>query len=74
MDQQKLGQALDLIAGSIETGYSSVYTYAVKEMLSTPEKQKLATLIRRYSSEIKGIDQSPISPSNSPSSSLPTRH
>lgn len=46
MDQEKLKNSLELIAGSIDTGYSAVYTYAVKEILDTQERQQLAAVIR----------------------------
>jgi hypothetical protein len=74
MDQIKLGQALDLIAGSIETGYSSVYTYAVKEFLSNSEKQQLAALIRRFSTQISGTDQPNLGPDTIHPNELPHRH
>lgn len=51
MDQRKLNKTLDLIADSIVTGYSSVYTFAVKENLDTEERREVAELLRNFTKE-----------------------
>ena len=43
---ENLSRALDLIAGSVESGYSSVFTFAVKETLTAQERTVLASGLR----------------------------
>jgi hypothetical protein len=46
MEKQKLNRALQYIADGVETGYSSVITFAYKEFLNASERQELASYLR----------------------------
>lgn len=44
---QNILQSLELIAGSIESGYSSVFTYAIKQKLNNTKRTRLVNLLRK---------------------------
>lgn len=46
MDELKKSKSLGYIADSIESGYSALFTYGVKEILDSEERRELATLLR----------------------------
>lgn len=46
-------KSLELIADSIESGYSSLFTYAVKENLNANERQELSQFIKELSRSSK---------------------
>lgn len=48
-------KSLDLIADSIQSGYSSLFTYAVKETLTAEEREDLSKIIRNLANESKGL-------------------
>lgn len=48
---ENLSRALDLIAGSVESGYSSVFSFAVKETLNAQERAVLASSLRTLARE-----------------------
>lgn len=52
----KLSKSLMYIADAVETGYSAVFTFGVKELLNTKERQELASVLRDLSvSQASGI-------------------
>lgn len=62
MDAEKLSKALNYIADATDTGYSAIFTFAVKEILDTKEKGELALYLRNLANEVK------------PSPNLPATH
>lgn len=48
---KNIPQALELIASSVETGYSSNFSLTEKEILSRKERKELASLIRNRSNQ-----------------------
>lgn len=48
---ENLSRALDLIAGSVESSNSSVFTFAVKETLNAQERAVLASSLRTLARE-----------------------
>lgn len=46
MENQKFVKVLEYIADSVETGYSSVFTFAVKELLTAQERTEFAGYLR----------------------------
>jgi hypothetical protein len=62
---EKIARSLMYVADAIESGYSSVFTFGVKELLDNKERQELAQLIRELSASQSpvihfspGLDQS----------------
>lgn len=47
MDLQKARQVLNLIADATETGYSSVYTFATKELCNKQDRQEVVNILRQ---------------------------
>jgi hypothetical protein len=50
MESWKQDKVVEYIADSIETGYSSVFTFAVKEILNAKERTELANFLRSLTS------------------------
>lgn len=46
MVQEKFGRVLNYVADSVETGYSAVFTFAVKEILNAQERREFASFLR----------------------------
>jgi hypothetical protein len=46
LEPVKLQRVLDYVADSVETGYSSVFTFAVKEILNSKERGEFAEFLR----------------------------
>jgi len=46
MESSKQERVLNYIADSIESGYSAVFTFAVKELLNANERTEIAKTIR----------------------------
>lgn len=53
MDKDKLSKSLSSIADAAETGYTSLFTFAVKENLSSKERMELVNQIRHLADEIR---------------------
>jgi nitroimidazol reductase NimA-like FMN-containing flavoprotein (pyridoxamine 5'-phosphate oxidase superfamily) len=53
MDSKKLSKVLNYLADGVETGYSSVITFAYKELLNAKEQQSLALFLRQAAEEIE---------------------
>lgn len=47
MDLQKAQQVLNMIADATETGYSSVYTFATKELCNKQDRQEIVNILRQ---------------------------
>lgn len=50
MDETKLNRSLENIADSIDSGYSALFTFTVKEYLSVEEKAELSQKLRKLAS------------------------
>jgi len=46
MDSEKFSKVLNYIADSAETGYSAVFTFAVKELCDQKERTELVQFLR----------------------------
>jgi len=46
---ERLQKSLMYVADAIDTGYSSVFTFGVKELLNNQERAELATILRNLS-------------------------
>jgi hypothetical protein len=49
MTYEKYEKVLKYVADSVETGYTSVFTFAVKELLTSQERQEFASFLRNLS-------------------------
>lgn len=47
--KEKYSKCFEYIADSIETGYSSIFTFAVKELLNSEERREVSLIIRNLS-------------------------
>jgi len=45
----RISRSLMYVADAIESGYSSVFTFGVKEILNNEERKEVASLIRELS-------------------------
>lgn len=55
MKNEKISKSLNLIADAAESGYTALFTYAVKESLSQQERTELVSSLRALAEE-KSID------------------
>lgn len=46
MELNRMTKALEYIADSVESGYSALFTYGVKEVLNNEERRELANFLR----------------------------
>lgn len=53
----KLSKSLEYIADSAETGYSALFTFAVKEILSTEERRTLSSVLRNLANDSELLDR-----------------
>lgn len=60
MKRPRIQDSLLMIADSVESGYSSVFTFAVKEKLNREERQKVATLIRELAYQLEPNSDLPV--------------
>lgn len=58
MEQEKLNRALMYFADGVETGYSSIITFAYKEFLNASERQELAKFLRSLTNTQSQVNQS----------------
>lgn len=58
MDQEKLKIALNYVADATDTGYSALYTFAVKEYLDAKEKGEFAQYLRNLAPNPKPLSSS----------------
>lgn len=61
---RNLNKAIELIADSIETGYSSLFTFVYREYLSREEKNELVTVLRDLANSTASQDTVMTSPSS----------
>lgn len=53
MDHNKLEKVCENIAQSTETGYSSLYTFSVRELLTQEERGEFANFLRNAAKSYK---------------------
>lgn len=53
MEQDKLKKTLNLIADAVESGYSSVFTFATRENLDRTERGELSEILRHLAQREK---------------------
>lgn len=53
---ERVNRAYDMIADSITSGYSALFTYAVKETLTESERGQVAQQIRELAKHTMPID------------------
>lgn len=52
----KIQRSIELIADSIDSGYSALFTFAVKENLNNEERAQIAGLIRNLAIDSKDFE------------------